>query len=106
MDCCWPNCEQEKKSENVQAIRRNLEDFLWKVTNVDWIENQEKYTLALFKKFGACSSIEELANLSIDMMAALQKIKLKKENEEDDNKDEVFIELFNVDAPETKEDME
>lgn len=102
--------EEKEYSENVDVIRRNVEDFLWKVRNIDSIENQEKYCLALFKKLGAVSSIEELANMSIDMMAALQKIKLKKENEEEDMEDKIedgiFIELFKTDAPETKEDME
>lgn len=108
MQCCWP--DENKYSENVEAIRRNVEDFMWKVRNIDSIENQEKYCLALFKKLGAISSIEEMANTSIDMIAALQKIKLKKESEEDEIEDKMedslFIELFKVDDTETKEVIE
>ena len=109
MDTCCPKMmEEEEKSENVRTIRRNIEEFMWKVGECKWVENQEKYTLALFKKLATVSTIEELANMTIDMWAALQKIKLKKENKEVDAEekmwDEVFIELFKIDAPKTKDE--
>ena len=109
MNCnwLWPCDVEEKRSENVDAIKRNVDDFMWKVRDVESIENQEKYTLAFFAKLGGADSIEKLAEMSIDMQAALQKIKLKKDEEADDNKDETFIELFSTkNVTKTKEDME
>lgn len=98
---------EDPKSENVRVIARNVEDFLWKVRECKWVEAQEKYTLALFQKLATAKTIEDLANMTIDMNATLQKIKLKKENKEEDMEEKedngIFIELFNVDAPETKE---
>lgn len=101
MSCCEPGCPEEKEaSENVRVIRRNVEDFLWKVQDLDSVEAQEKYCVALFNKLWSISSISDLANMTIDMSAQLQKIKLKKENEEENMEDkmewDVFIELFNT----------
>ena len=107
MDCCSPEKEKEI-SENVKVIRRNIEDVLWKIQDLDSIESQEKYTVALFKKLSSCSTIDDLANTSIDIVAAVQKVKLAQEKEEEKQEDGLFIKIFdNADVEETnKQDGE
>lgn len=99
----WPCCEWEKeRSEKINVIRRNLDDFMWKLSDLDSCENAEKYTVALFKKLGKCQDIDELANETIDMAANVQKLKLAQEEEEEKQEDWVFIKLlWDTEKPDT-----